>query len=178
MGVPSCLDPSRPTAPPCAAPTRPARGMPAFWIPQMDSTGMRLTQNFVVPRHALHGTHSQKPHGRLVGSQERRAAIVPRIKRWSTAGVALQQSTSDFDCSFFRINVPDRRAIRRFLPTCPWYVRGLDSTGAGFGKNIWIVFSYPLESKNNQSSSRFRDPPPASRYDLPQPDLLHRHAQH
>ena len=35
-GAPTRPDPPRPAAQPCAAPTRPARGMSRFWIRQMN----------------------------------------------------------------------------------------------------------------------------------------------
>ena len=50
VGVPSCPALPRPAAPPCAAPTRPARGMPGFWIRHVSSPERGLS--FARPRES------------------------------------------------------------------------------------------------------------------------------
>ena len=69
-----CPATPRTAAPPCAALSRPARGMSGLWAPQ-------------IPGHALHekGLQIQKGVGPLVSSQEQRALLVPRINNLSTA---------------------------------------------------------------------------------------------
>ena len=67
-GVPSYRAPRCPTAPLCAAPTRPARGVSVFWSQQLD-----------IPGNVLHEKSFQRHIGvvALVSGQERRALLVP-----------------------------------------------------------------------------------------------------
>ena len=88
-GVPSFPAPPRPAPPPCAAPTRPARGVSGFWIRQVITVvvvvrmgagvGLGVGVVFVVHGHALHEKVLQRQNGdgTLVRSRERRAAVVP-----------------------------------------------------------------------------------------------------
>ena len=57
-GVPSYPDPPRPAAPPCAAPTRPARGVSGFWIRQVIYYVTCRVQNPDIPRAGRVGAHS------------------------------------------------------------------------------------------------------------------------
>ena len=58
----------------------------------------------MIPGYALHekGLQRQISNGPLVSSQERRAAVTPRINRWSTAGCVPQSVYIGFVCSRFR----------------------------------------------------------------------------
>ena len=71
--------PPRFAALPCAAPTRPARGVSGFWIGQ-------VWLRTIIPRHALHEKSSQrqKSVGPLVSSLERRALLLLMTNRLST----------------------------------------------------------------------------------------------
>ena len=77
-GVPSYSAPRCPVAPPCAAPTGPARGVSGFRIRK-------------IPRHDLHekGVQRQIGVGTHVSCQERRAIFVLLIKLWSNASPPL-----------------------------------------------------------------------------------------
>ena len=74
VGVPSCLVPPRPAVPPCAAPSRRARGMSGFWIRQfLDVPCMKRVYRDKDRRWSI--------GQQLVSSQERRARSVPRVNR-------------------------------------------------------------------------------------------------
>ena len=106
VDVPSCSALLCPATPPCAAPTRPARGMSRFWIRHINIfekyiviSKYRLTRRahnwihcrikpfFLVPKlipgQALHekGLQRQISVSTLVSSQGQRALLVPVINR-------------------------------------------------------------------------------------------------
>ena len=107
---------TRTAAPPCAAPTRPARGVSGFWIRQV-----------YVPGHALHekGLQRKISVGTFVCSQGRRALFVSLINRGETGDepVVNRRFCSsvgfkyELDCSCFRRDIRTVFSIR-------WRARG------------------------------------------------------
>ena len=113
VGVQSCPTQPRPAAPPCAAPTRPARGMSGFWTRQV---GLHMV-SFV---RASDKMSSAVVFGALGG-------------KWTVGSWAHRPAAV-----LSRPAPPSPAPPRSALPLCvasprPWFVWVLDSTNLGFG---------------------------------------------
>ena len=118
----------------------------------------------LVPGHASHenGLQSQIGVGTVVSSQERRALLVPRSNRWSTAGQPLvnRGSTAGFVPPPVYIGFPlfvlaKRRSEQLF--TVPWRARG--TVGFRADQNVGTLFCPASPRPTVRRAPRRPDPP-------------------
>ena len=147
----------RPAVPPCAAPSRCARGMFGIWVRQIRCVGLYVVCSVCflaeakaktsLPGHALHekGVQRQKNVGPIVSSQERRALLGPRSKHGLCSPTGLHSMSlvraSEETFTTIVFDALEGARVGRLLgepicrrpgvhipdPTHLWYVRVLDS---------------------------------------------------